>query len=75
MRYILLIAFGFLVGCANSSQPITNSDKTFSNGIWGDDYYISGMHYAVQGNTQFGIVINITKDSLECEYYKKQLAK
>ena len=41
------------------------------------DYFIEGMHYRIHIYTatyaSSHTIINITKDSLECEYYRKQL--
>lgn len=35
--------------------------------------YNSGMKYVTHINSDTMFVVNVTKDSLECEYYKKQL--
>ncbi len=79
MKYIICI--GIIIACLiiackdDVHQSNLNYSNSFAAGIWGEEYYISGMHYAVQSNAEFGIIINITKDSLECAYYKQQLSK
>lgn len=44
------------------------------NSIYYDYITLSGMKYVVASSYHGGtVVINLTKDELECEYYRKQL--
>lgn len=70
MKYLLLInvILTVLVGC-NMDQ--VNTPKPSSGAA---DYYEAGMHYQKFWNYNGGVyVVNVTKDSLECEERKQAL--
>jgi len=78
MKKLILIPIIFLFSqCEIKMKPVNAQDiRIYSI----EDQWINGMHYkiySVSSNTsQTGYSIhsiNITKDSLECEYYKKIL--
>ena len=61
-----------------SSEKTEYSDeeivkKKLSVTIYSNDYYSNDMHYKMFYTTNGdSFVINVTKDSLECEYYRNK---
>lgn len=67
----VLLTAVMLTSCHDGNTP----DNETPHGLMGGEYLKNGMHYWIYANSEFGVIVNLTKDSLECEYYKKQLAK
>jgi uncharacterized protein YcfL len=74
--FALILTMTMLI-CCNST---TSKETTFTHMYNVREYskVIQGMHYVVfvsEGidNAGTATVINVTKDKLECDYYRKQL--
>lgn len=80
MRYPILLLCFFFYAC--NAVPRDGVSTEITSGMpWIDRYEMKegGMRYIIlKGQMAQGIsitTINLTKDSLECEYYKQQLNK
>lgn len=76
-KYIIALIIAVIFSnCEISSRKVNAEDFPYDQ-ISSKDYFIESMHYRIHIYTKFDAVshtiINITKDSLECEYYRKQL--
>lgn len=66
-----MILLLFIVSCNTASSSYEDNIKT---GVWTSYDTVSNMHYRLYKyyNNDL-VVVNITKDSLECEFYKQYL--
>jgi hypothetical protein len=76
-KYIRALVIGVIFSnCEISPRKVKAEDFPYCQ-ISSKDYFIEGMHYRIHIYTKYDAsshtIINITKDSLECEYYRKQL--
>lgn len=74
MRYPILLLCFFFYACGNKNGP----PIVKTHGIPIERYYdtVSDMTYIIYKYNSYNVVVvNLTKDSLECEYYKQQLNK
>jgi len=80
MKKILLIVLAIMLSNCEISVRKSEAQKV-SMGKYGydlkyKDVYVSGMKYNIYNYDELTIVVvNVTRDSLECEYYKRQLSK
>ena len=77
-KYIIALIIAVIFNnCEISSRKAKAEDFPYYQ-ISSKDYFIEGMHYRIHiykptYDASSQTIINITKDSLECEYYRKQL--
>ncbi len=73
MKIVSILLIMCLVVCCTINS---NSHDNFPESGLGTNIIFSGMHYGIYSVYNGGAaIVNITKDSLECEYYRKQLLK
>jgi hypothetical protein len=75
MKYIISLMIVFVLSNCEIKVRESNAQK-IGRHYYQNDFYQSGMHYRLFSYYDWeggAAVINITKDSLEVEYYKKML--
>lgn len=77
MRYYLLLIVCFLYGCGVNTTVEKGTDLPNKSNISRYGLSEACMNYVIFKTSSSGqlVIINTTKDSLECEYYKQQLNK
>lgn len=82
MKYIISLMIVFVLSnCEVKVRESKAQEKYFNIYSYTEEYHNNmkfGIWYVKQNSSQTGysiIVVNLTKDSLEVEYYKKMLRK
>jgi hypothetical protein len=71
---LLILISSCNISCNSVSRESSQINNSHMQNLYTDTYSVNGMTYKVITLFSNGIaVVNITKDSLECEYYKKNL--
>ena len=73
MKWLIVICIIIFSSSCFNLEDEKNIKTNSSISMWKDYYYDAGMKYSILRDKSNGelVIVNLTRDSLECEYLKK----